>query len=68
MAKKTNSKTQKGNVNLSLLNIPILKQSAEPVYIKPCAMPQKSKRDRYLVKSRSIYGRKKYIQVGMISK
>lgn len=59
MAKKTNSKTQKGNVNLSLLNIPILKQSAEPVYIKPIANPQKSKRDRYLVKARSIYGRKK---------
>ena len=46
------------SVNLSLVNTPIISESEEPVYTNAFTKT-KTQRDGYLVKSRSIYGRKK---------
>ena len=46
------------SVNLSLVNTPIISESEEPVYTNAFTKT-KTQRDIYLVKSRSIYGRKK---------
>lgn len=49
---------QKNNsINLSLINIPIISENEEPVYTNAFTKAKKL-RDGYLVKSRSIYGRK----------
>ena len=46
------------SVNLSLVNTPIISESEEPVYTSAFTKT-KTPRDGYLVKSRSIYERKK---------
>lgn len=46
------------SANLSLVDIPIISESEEPVYTNAFTKT-KTQRDGYLVKSSSIYGRKK---------
>ena len=55
---KTIEEEKNNSVNLSLVNTPIISESEEPVYTKAFTKT-KTPRDGYLVKSRSIYGRKK---------
>jgi len=55
---KTIEEEKNNSVNLSLVNTPIISESEEPVYTNAFTKT-KTPRDGYLVKSRSIYGRKK---------
>ena len=52
------SQHEKDSVNLSLVNTPIISEREEPVYTN-AFIKTKTPRNGYLVKSRSIYGRKK---------
>lgn len=54
----TAKKEKNNSVNLSLVDTPIISENKEPVYTNAFAKVKPS-RNKYLVKSRSIYGRKK---------